>query len=96
MPFASVAMIRGTNLTTGKNHPGGVIIHYYLPDAPGKNDTIKLSLLESGGSPIVTFSNFPKEGEEKLEPKKGSNRFNWNLRYRMLKNLTDSLCGQVL
>ncbi|MEP7323594.1 MAG: glycosyl hydrolase [Saprospiraceae bacterium] len=67
--------------TSGANHPGGVIVYYYLGESPGKSDTIRLSLLEESGKLIKTFSNFPKEDEEKLEPKKGSNAFSWNLRY---------------
>ena len=73
---------RGSNsLTVGKNHPGGVIVNYFLPDAPNKTDTVTLSFFEESGKLIKTFSNFPKEDEEKIEPKKGANTFAWNLRY---------------
>jgi len=67
--------------TNGMNHPGGVIVHYYLNDSLGRKDTITLSFFEESGKLIKTFSNFPKEGEEKFEPKKGANSFAWNLRY---------------
>lgn len=68
--------------TSGKNHPGGVMIQYYLPELPGNKDTITLNFFEESGKLIKTFSTNPKEGEEKLpELKKGSNSFSWNLRY---------------
>jgi photosystem II stability/assembly factor-like uncharacterized protein len=80
--LASGGGFRAPDLTTnGQNHPGGVLVYYYLPTAPGKGDTVTLSFHEESGQMIKTFSNFPKEGEEKLEPKKGSNAFSWNLRY---------------
>ncbi|MBK6477023.1 MAG: glycosyl hydrolase [Saprospiraceae bacterium] len=72
---------RSNSLTVGKNHPGGVIVNYFLPDAPNKTDTVTLSFFEESGKLIKTFSNFPKEDEEKIEPKKGANTFAWNLRY---------------
>ncbi len=72
---------RNNDLTVGKNHPGGAIFNYYLPDTPGKNDTVTLSVFEASGKLIKTFSNNPKEDEEKLTLKKGANTFNWNLRY---------------
>ena len=68
-------------LNNGRNHPGGVMVHYYLNEPVGKKDTITLSFYEENGKTIKTFSNFPKEGEEKFEPKKGANVFTWNLRY---------------
>ncbi|HNR07019.1 MAG TPA: glycosyl hydrolase [Saprospiraceae bacterium] len=65
----------------GQNHPGGVLVNYYLSEAPGKKDTITLAFHEENGRLIKTFSNFPKENEEKFEPAKGYNTFSWNLRY---------------
>lgn len=71
----------GNSLLNGVNHPGGALFSFYLPDAPGKNDTVKLTIHEASGKLIKTFSNYPKDGEENLPVKKGANKFNWNLRY---------------
>jgi photosystem II stability/assembly factor-like uncharacterized protein len=71
----------GNDLLAGKNHPGGALISFYLPEAPGKNDTVSITIYEAGGKAIKIFSNKPKKDEETLTVKKGSNMFNWNLRY---------------
>ena len=71
----------GNSLLNGINHPGGALFSFYLPDSPGKNDTITLTVHEASGKLIKSFSTNPKEGEEGLSVKKGSNKFNWNLRY---------------
>ncbi len=66
----------------GENHPGGVMVHYFLKDT-AKVDTLRLSFMENNGKLIRTFSNFPnKEKKEgKLEFKPGLNRFVWDMRY---------------
>jgi hypothetical protein len=64
----------------GTNHPGGVMIHFFLKNKPREKDTVKLEILNSNGETIRTFSNQTKE--DKLEElKAGGNRFVWNLRY---------------
>ncbi len=73
---------RGESKTTGQNHPGGVMIHYYLRDT-AKADTLRIEILEEGGKMIKAFSTVPnkKEKEGKLEAKPGFNRLVWNMRY---------------
>lgn len=68
--------------TAGQNHPGGVIVNYYINDINEK-DTLSLSFYEKSGKLIKTFSTIPnkKEKEEKLKAKKGDNIFNWNMQY---------------
>jgi photosystem II stability/assembly factor-like uncharacterized protein len=68
--------------TAGQNHPGGVIINYYLKNIE-ENDTINLSFYENSGKFIKTFSNKPDEIQKhgKLKVKKGDNQFNWDLHY---------------
>jgi len=68
--------------TAGQNHPGGVIINYYVNNINEK-DTLSLSFFEKSGKLIKTFSTIPnkKEKEEKLKAKKGDNIFNWNMQY---------------
>ncbi|TNE57225.1 MAG: glycosyl hydrolase [Bacteroidetes bacterium] len=66
--------------TAGTNHPGGVLVHFYLQAAPGEKDTVQLSILNVAGDTVRTFSNQSKT--DKLpELKAGGNRFVWNLRY---------------
>lgn len=68
--------------TEGANHPGGVMVHFYLKDTSSAN-VVSLEFLEKDGSLIRKFSTKPdkKSNEQKLEVKKGSNRFVWNMRY---------------
>ncbi|MCE2733626.1 MAG: glycosyl hydrolase [Flammeovirgaceae bacterium] len=72
---------RGESKTEGKNHPNGVLIHYYV------KDTTKLSasleIFENSGKLIKKYATKPdkKAKEEELKVKVGFNRFNWNMRY---------------
>jgi hypothetical protein len=71
---------RGVNRKLeGENHPGGVMIHYYLKSVDEKSE-VKLELIESGGAVIKTYSNRAK-GAEQLTVKSGGNRFVWDMRY---------------
>jgi hypothetical protein len=71
-----------TSKTAGQNHPGGVIVNYYVKNISEK-DTISLTFFEADGKHIKTFSTKSDEdqNEEKLNVKKGSNVFNWNMQY---------------
>ena len=67
----------------GENPLDGVMIHYYLKDAP---EEITLSILDGDGSIIQSFSsNAPEAGADAPEPRApaefGMNRFVWNMRY---------------
>lgn len=67
--------------TAGKNHPGGVMIHYYVKDTA--KAVVSMEILESNGKLIKKFSTKPdkKAKDENLRVKPGSNRFVWNMRY---------------
>lgn len=67
--------------TAGKNHPGGVMIHYYVKDTV--NAQAALEILESSGKLIKKFATKPdkKAKEEAMKIKPGGNRFVWNMRY---------------
>ncbi|MEO1053872.1 MAG: glycosyl hydrolase [Bacteroidota bacterium] len=73
----------GTPKRAGKNHPGGVMVHFYLKDT-AKADTINLAFYETNGKLIRSFSTHPdkKEKQGKLKVKPGMNRFSWNMRYQ--------------
>ncbi|MBK7408861.1 MAG: glycosyl hydrolase [Saprospirales bacterium] len=64
----------------GKNHPGGVMVHFYLPEW-GEKDTLSLSFFEAEGSVVRTYSTAAKDKEDQLKVHQGANRFVWNMRY---------------
>lgn len=72
---------RGASKTDGKNHPGGVMIHYYLKDTT--KTVASLEILEMNGKLIKKFATKPdkKLKEEQLKIKLGMNRHVWNMRY---------------
>jgi len=51
------------------------------PKKEEKADAIKLEILDASDEVIKTFSSTAKKRGEKLEVKKGFNRFTWNMRY---------------
>lgn len=65
----------------GLNHPGGVMVHYYLKNEPTEKDTISLSFHEADGTLINEYSTHAKEKQNKLKVEEGGNRFVWNMRY---------------
>lgn len=67
--------------TAGTNHPGGVMVHFYLKEKPGEKDTVELAILDASGTVIRTFSNQNKKEDKMSDLKAGGNRFVWNLRY---------------
>ena len=72
---------RGVNRKLeGENHPGGVMIHYFLRSVE-ENTEVKLELLEADGDVIRTFSNKAKERGDQLAVKTGGGRFVWDMRY---------------
>ncbi|MFK7970872.1 MAG: WD40/YVTN/BNR-like repeat-containing protein, partial [Bacteroidia bacterium] len=76
------------SLLTGKNHPGGVNIHYYFPQVPDSNMQVSIIITEKDGTEIRRFSTQSKEKSNKLKmPKKGLNTFNWNMRYPSAKKV---------
>jgi len=84
-PMASYRMegsSRGPSKTQGTNHPGGVLVHFYLQDT-AQTDTVSLSIKELDGTLIRKFSTHPNKDkdEEELTIKNGMNRFRWDMRY---------------
>lgn len=64
----------------GENHPGGVMVHFYLK-ALDEKDEVKITFVENSGKVIRTYSNKSKERNEQLKIKAGGNRFVWDMRY---------------
>lgn len=81
-----------TSKTAGQNHPGGVIVNYYIKDINEK-DTLSLSFYDNSGKHIKTFSNHPDkdQNEEKLTVEKGGNTFNWDLQYPDAEKVEDMI-----
>lgn len=75
-----------TSRTSGTNHPGGVLVNYFVRDT-AKTDTISISFHESNGDLIKRYSTHPnkKEKEEKLDIEVGFNTMNWGMRYNGAK-----------
>lgn len=74
---------RGQSKTEGKNHPGGVMIHYFVRDTA--KVVASLEIMEANGTLIKKYATKPdkKAKEEQLaKPKPGMNRFVWNMRYQ--------------
>ncbi|NNL79924.1 MAG: glycosyl hydrolase, partial [Flavobacteriaceae bacterium] len=69
---------RSGSLTSGTNHPNGVITYFYLNDLKD-DDKVSLIYLSRSGDTIKTFSNTDKKNKLKVE--KGSNKFVWNMIY---------------
>ncbi|WP_462250096.1 WD40/YVTN/BNR-like repeat-containing protein [Ekhidna sp.] len=71
-----------TSRTSGTNHPGGVLVNYFVKDTVS-SDTISISFHESDGDLIKRYSTHPnkEEKEEKLKVKEGYNTMNWGMRY---------------
>ncbi|MFQ5640519.1 MAG: glycosyl hydrolase [bacterium] len=64
----------------GKNPPSGVMIHYYLKEAPDSS-LVTLRILAEDGAIIKSFTPKAKEKNERLAIETGMNRFVWNMRY---------------
>ncbi|MCB0685674.1 MAG: glycosyl hydrolase [Saprospiraceae bacterium] len=65
--------------TAGLNHPGGAMIYFYL-DSISDSTAVSLTFTDVDGNEVRTFSTKEKKND-KLEVKKGSNLFVWNLQY---------------
>ncbi len=79
--FGPVLRSEETPKSAGQNHPGGVLIHYFLKNKPDTAAVAMLEILENSGKVIRKFSTKAKEKEDKFTVKQGMNRFVWNMRY---------------
>ena len=62
--------------TEGQNHPGGVMVHFYLKEQPDPKTEISLTFLQEDGTEIKTFSTKATEKSLKLKDlTAGANRF---------------------
>ncbi|MBP9925615.1 MAG: glycosyl hydrolase [Cyclobacteriaceae bacterium] len=63
----------------GENHPGGVMIHYFVKSVDEKSD-VKIEILETSGT-VISAYNSKDKGRQQLPVKSGGNRFVWDMRY---------------
>ncbi|MFQ5674966.1 MAG: glycosyl hydrolase [bacterium] len=68
------------SLTEGKNPTSGVVIRYYLKEAPDSS-AVTLKFLEQDGTPIKSYKPKAKEKANQLPVKPGMNVFAWNMLY---------------
>ncbi len=64
----------------GQNHPGGVMVHYFVKSVEEKLE-VKLEFLETNGAVIRSFSSKAKEKSEQLTVSSGGNRHVWDMRH---------------
>jgi photosystem II stability/assembly factor-like uncharacterized protein len=69
---------RSGSLTSGANHPNGVITYFNLKDYK-KDDEVSLTYFDAKGDTIKTFSTKDKKNVLKVE--NGANQFVWNMTY---------------
>ena len=67
-----------TSLRAGTNHPGGVRLHFNIPDDAEK---LTLQFMDAEGQLIRAFSTSSQKKEDKLNVTKGMNIFHWDTRY---------------
>jgi photosystem II stability/assembly factor-like uncharacterized protein len=71
----------------GTNHPGGVLVHYFLKEKPDSAQVMKLEFLEPGGTVIQTYATNAEDKKLQLKDlEKGLNRFVWDMRYEGAKD----------
>jgi photosystem II stability/assembly factor-like uncharacterized protein len=70
----------GNRKLHGENHPGGVMVHYFIKNVDDKSD-VKIDILEMNGVLIKSFTNKAKEKADQVTAKAGGNRFVWNMRH---------------
>jgi photosystem II stability/assembly factor-like uncharacterized protein len=72
--------------TEGKNHPNGVVTHFYLKDLAEK-DSIALTYTTMAGDTLGSFRNSAKEKGKKLNVKKGGNTHVWDTKGKEAEQL---------
>jgi photosystem II stability/assembly factor-like uncharacterized protein len=74
-------------LKEGENHPGGVMVHFFVKDVADQAE-VKLEFLEADGDVIKVYSSKARERADQLSVKAGGNRFVWDMRYPGYKTFT--------
>jgi photosystem II stability/assembly factor-like uncharacterized protein len=73
---------RPGSLTAGTNHPGGVMVNFYLKEKPADTATVEVAFHEMDGTLIRKFSTKASDRAERIRDlEAGGNTFNWDMRY---------------
>jgi hypothetical protein len=75
------------NRGEGTNHPGGVLVNFYLREEPDSTVKVKLEFFDQRDSLVRSFSSSAEMDKDKLKVKKGFNQFGWDMRYPDAKSL---------
>ncbi len=68
-------------IRSGKNHPSGVSVHYYLEEFD-KKDSLSFRFYDENGELIKSFSTYAKEkGDQLKDIETGSHVYNWDMQY---------------
>ncbi|MFQ5629568.1 MAG: WD40/YVTN/BNR-like repeat-containing protein, partial [bacterium] len=71
---------RGAPRNAGANPPNGVVLYYYLKEAPDSNK-VALRIIEKDGAIIDTYKPKARNRGDRIAMKAGMNRFAWDMRY---------------
>ncbi len=71
---------RAGSLTSGTNHPAGVMTYFNVADYDKKKDTVSLTYMTMAGDTLQSLSTGAKESKNKLKVKKGGNLYSWDTR----------------
>ncbi len=85
----------GKSKRAGENHPAGLIVNYYLKTIDS-NKTYHLRFLDDQGHEVRKFCSKSKEKSMHWDPKKGANRFVWNLRKKGFESIDGMILWYVL
>jgi hypothetical protein len=74
----------GRSRTAGQNHPGGVLVNFYVRTISDSAD-ISLEFSDETGKVIKALSNHAKDKKDSLAVESGTNQFVWNMQYEDAK-----------
>jgi len=70
----------GGSRNAGQNPPNGVVINYWLKDAPD-SPKVSITIYDKQHQPVRTFSTKAKDADTRLECSNGMNSFVWDMFY---------------
>jgi photosystem II stability/assembly factor-like uncharacterized protein len=74
----------GRSRTAGQNHPGGVLVNFYVKTLSDSADII-LEFSDETGKVIKALSNHAEDKKDSLAVESGTNLFVWNMQYEDAK-----------
>ncbi len=68
-------------VNAGQNHPGGVMVYFYLDKEPDPEADLSIEFMDTKGNIIKKYSSQANENDGKLEVKAGMNMIVWDMVY---------------